>query len=522
MARNAGRTLRLALVAISAVSTSASAQRGTRPIGDPVGTVEHVWRPVRDGGPDVAAIEVRTSLIGFPDSVGRSFSVTAPITYAGVRGIADRVQNLEVKDPAGVVTFHVEDDKANPGGFPFYRHWRADRAVTFPLTISYRSLAPTRPVGGPPFGLFSAHGGVSGAGSGFLVLPEIRGATTTRVHWDLADLASGSSAATTFGLGDFELRGPVTQVQQGWIMAGPLGHYPERGASGGFTAVWLGTPTWDAPAEMKWASEMYAYLGKAYAYMDRLPDYRVFIRVGTPDARASGGTALANSFIGAAAPRPPGASPQGESSRATFTHEMGHMFVGGIDGPQGVTSWFSEGLNVYYTRLLPMRGGFTSVDEYGRDLNQAFQNYYYNSARNLSADSIVRVGFNDENVRHMPYVRGSLYFADLDSKIRAYSHGRRNLDIVMREIFQRRARGDPFNHDVWIATVVKEAGPSARDDFEGIILRGDKTLVPASDAFGLCFERRAVPERVIDGKTVLAGYEWVRVPSIPESRCREP
>ena len=475
---------------------------------------------MRDGD-DVVAIEVRTELKGLPDSAGTSFSLSAPITYAGVRGIADRVQNLEVKDTRGVVSFRVEDDKANPGGFPYYRHWRAERAVTFPLTISYRSLAPDRPVGGPPFGLFSAHGGVSGAGSGFLVLPELRGTVTTHVHWDLTGLAPGSSAATTFGLGDFELRGTASEIQQGWIMAGPLGHYPENGASTGFTAVWLGTPTWDPQAEMKWASDMYAYLGKAYAYFDKLPDYRVFIRVGTPGVRPSGGTALANSFLGAALPREPGAAPQGESGRATFTHEMGHMFVGGIDGPQGVTSWFSEGLNVYYTRLLPMRGGFTSVDEYGRDLNRAFQDYYNNSARNLSADSIVRVGFNDENIRHIPYVRGSLYFADLDSKIRAYSKGARTLDQVMREIFQRRARGEAFNHDVWIATVVKEAGPSARDDFEGIILRGDKTLIPASDAFGPCFERRALPTTTSAGAGQRVGYEWVRVPSVAEARCRE-
>ena len=523
MVRDARYVVQVAVAALLVVSASAQAQRGGRAGGAPIGTVEHVWKPVREGGTDVKAIEVRTQLSGFSDSIGQAFSVTAPITYAGVRGIAERVQNLEVKDPAGVITLRVEDDPPHPGGFPHYRHWRADRPVKFPITISYRSLSPNQPVGGPPFGLFAAHGGVSGAGSGFLVLPEIRGSVTTRVHWDLSDLAPGSSAATTFGLGDFELSGSVNGVQQGWIMAGPIGHYPEGNNGKGFTAVWLGTPTWDPQAEMKWTYDMYSHLGKSYAYLSQLPDYRVFVRVAQPGGRGSGGTALANSFMGGAQPRQPGASPQGQASRGTFTHELGHMFVGGIDGPQGVVSWFTEGLNTYYTRLLPMRGGFTSVEEYGREINSAFQDYYNNTARNLSADSIVRVGFNDNNIRHIPYVRGSLYFADLDSKIRAYSKGARNLDVVLREAFTRRAAGAPFNHDTWLALVVKEAGPTARDDFDGIIIRGDKTVVPASDAFGPCFERREIAAQPTAGATPpRSGYEWVRVASVPDAKCREP
>jgi hypothetical protein len=506
-----------AVVALVVPVVPVLAQRSTRPKSDPVGTIEHVWKPVRGGGPEVTAIEVRTEVKDLPASAAQSFSLDAPITYAGVPGIAERVQNLEVKDASGPVAFRIEDDAPHPGGFPHYRHWRAERPVKFPLMLSYRSLAPAQPVGGPPFGLLANSGGVSGAGSGFLVLPEGEMNVITRVHWDLSDLAPGSSAMTTFGEGDVEIRGAPNQVRQGWIMAGPLGKYPERGSAGGFSATWLGTPEWDPDKEMAWAATMYAYLGKAYAYLDPLPSYRVFIRVG-----GRGGTALSNSFMGGARPRQPGSEPQGEASRGTFTHEMGHMFVGGIEAPMGISSWFSEGLNTYYTRLLPMRGGFTTVDEYGQDINNAFQSYYHNTARNMSADEIVKVGFNDNNIRHIPYTRSSLYFADLDSRIRAHSGGKRNLDKVLFELFQRRERGERLDHDVWIKTVVAEAGPGAREDFEGIIIKGSKTLVPASDAFGPCFERREIPAAVVDGKERPASYEWVRVTSIPDDKCGQP
>jgi hypothetical protein len=38
-------------------------------------------------------------------------------------------------------------------------------------------------------------------------------------------------------------------------------------------------------------------------------------------------------------------------------------------------TWFNEGVNVHYTRLLLMRAGLSSVDEYGRDANSSARAY---------------------------------------------------------------------------------------------------------------------------------------------------
>ena len=475
---------------------------------------EVVWRPVRDSTPEVTAIEVRQTLHSVRDT--SAFVLRAPITYAGVRGIADRVERLAVSDGAGPVPMSSPvDEPADPGGFPYYRRWRAERPVRGAVVVTYRSLVQPPPGGGPPFGIRAAAGGVSGAGSGFLVVPENQDTVLARVHWDLSDLAPGSTAVTTFGEGDFELRVPPEELMQGWIMAGPLGRYPEQGPRRGFSAAWLGTPAFDVRQEMAWAAGMYDFLTTSYRYLDPAPPYRVFIRVLPSGGR--GATALGNSFMLSTGPAAPGAAAR--APRATMTHEMGHMWVGGIQGPIGVTSWFSEGLNTYYTRLLPMRGGFDSVSAYGRSINAAFRDYYTSRARNLSADSIVKIGFNDNEVRHIPYERGSLYFADLDSKLRAASGGRRNLDSLMQEVFVRRERGERFDHAAWIAAVTKELGPSAREQFEAVILRGE-TIVPAPDAFGPCFERRPTTW-TLDGGRQVEGFEWVRVPSIPDARCRE-
>jgi hypothetical protein len=100
----------------------------------------------------------------------------------------------------------------------------------------------------------------------------------------------------------------------------------------------------------------------------------------------------------------------------------------------------------------------------------------------------------------------------------------------MQDVFRMRQSGARFDHEAWIAAVTKEIGPSARAEFERVILRGE-TIVPASDAFGPCFERRPAkmtpPERAGRGGAPTSnavapidGYEWVRVTSIPDERCR--
>lgn len=476
---------------------------------------ETVLRPVRDSGTEVTAIEVRSVLQGTL-SADKPFSLTAPIVYAATTGIADRVRDLEVTDSQGALQFTIEDDPAVKGGFPYFRHWRATRDVAGPVTISYRSLVqPTGAPNGPPFGIRPVAGGVSGAGSGFLVLPEGVANGLSKVHWDLGDLAAGSIAASSYGDGDFEIEGPPQKLIQAWYMAGPAGRYPETGDANGFSAMWLGQPPFDPHAAMKFAGEVYEYLGDFFPHLNPAPRYRVFIRIlETPPF--GGGTALTNSFMLSRGPARPDESTEGPNG--LFFHEMIHQFAGGIEGPVGVTSWFSEGLTSYYTTLLQLRGGFSSVDDYGEAINDVFRRYYSSPARNWSAERIVETGFGDEDVRHTPYVRGHLYFANLDSQIRAASHGKRNLDIVLRELFARRENGETFDRDAWIAVVTQEVGTEAAEQFEAVILEG-KTLVPASDAFGPCFQRKSTILAVKDRE--IEAYEWARKDGIPDSRCRE-
>lgn len=476
-------------------------------------TFEIILKPVRGAGEEVTAIEVRSMLSG--GATDQPFGVTAPITYAALRGVADRVQNLQVDDARGSIPLAVTDDPEVPGGFPYFRHWKAKRSIEYPVTISYRSLVqPAGASNGPPFGIRPAGGGVSGAGSGFLVLPESKETVRSQMQWDLSALPANSVGISSFGEDDVEVTGEPARLMQAWYMAGPLNRYPASGDSHGFSAAWLGEPAFDAPGEMAWAARMYTYLGEAFRYLDPAPRYRVFMRfLDTPPF--GGGTALPNSFMLSAASA--AQSTRRGSPRGTLTHEMVHQWTGGIEGPVGVTSWFSEGLTVFYTALLPVRGGFTSVDEYAASINAMAEGYWGSKARDWPAAKIARAGFGDESIRHVPYNRSALYFADLDARIRSQSKGQRKLDDMLDPMFVSRHLGVRFDEQAWIGMVTGELGAAARDEFLKRIIQGEM-FTPDSNAFGPCFQRKPTTYTV-EGKG-LDGYRWERRPEVAEEKCR--
>ena len=478
---------------------------------------EAVLRP--EVGPDgeVTAIHVESVVHGgLQDGIDR-FSLTVPIVYAGAYGIADRVEDLAVIDRRGRVPMKHEDDPVNPGGFPFFRRWQAQREVVFPVRVSWRTrVEPPTDRRGPPFNIRPSAGGVSGAGSGFMVVPTGVASKLSHVDWDLGAFGPGAAGLSSFGEGSFELEGPPAGLWQGWYMAGPVGRYPEAGDIGGFSAAWLGDFPFDAREAMREAARSYAWLGDFFGYLDPPPRYRVFMRMIDSNQPRFSGTALGASFMLSGGPNS-GMETNGAAPHGTFLHEMIHMWVGGVEGPQGVTSWFSEGLTSYYTLTLPLRSGYGSVEEYGAGINRIAERYYTSPALGMSAADIAAVGFGSEEVRRTPYDRGVMYFADLDARIRERTGGPQGLDSLVNGIFERRQREEgSFDHDAWIAAVTDALGPAAAAEFQARILDGEP-IAPVSDAFGPCFERRLTRYEV-KGKAV-PGYEWVRVAGVPDDQC---
>jgi hypothetical protein len=529
---------RLACGVLIAAPAMAQRQSGApAKVVDPEASVDIIVRPVRNGAPDVQYAEIRERFVRSPGATNDAFVVQVPGGPPGIAAPAG-LETVEMVDAQGSVP--VRADSGNG------RRWRAQRAVTFPVSVTFRArMWPPGTRTNPSYMLRTADGAVSGQGTGIVISPIDGVDYAARFRWDLTDLAPGS--ITTSGLtDDNDVRAPLSTLSNTFFMAGPLHRYPTSGDRDGFAAYWHGTPPWDGPRAMDWVASMYEYMRKFWG--ETAPRrYRVMGRLLPPPAY--GGTALPNHFIFNAPAGPRDTADSGPL--LLLAHETGHLFVRGLQNPGGggpSNNWFTEGMNEYYAVSLALRSGLAPLDLVLQQMNLQTRNYYTNPRRNMPADSIARTSpLTDGRAYTASYERGLLFWADMDARIRTATNGRRNLDSIMIPLITRartlggeggvnndaRAGGLPgwFTPDELVDSLAKAAGPIARQMFDSVIVRG-KTMVPMSNAFGPCFELRPtkLPDRYMGTSDARAqagapvpeidAYLWVRVPSVPDARCR--
>lgn len=526
----------LGILCSAAASSMAGAQRGGPPVVvDPGASIDIMVRPVRGGAPDVQYAEIREQIIRSAGVTNASFVVQVPGGPPGPA--AAGMETLEMSDVQGSVPV-----RADSGG---NRRWTAQRAVTFPVTLTFKTrMWPPGTRTNPSYMLRSTDGAVSGQGSGILVTPLDGVDYPARFRWDMSDLAAGS--ITTSGITDEnDVRAPMSTLSMNFFMAGPVNRYPAKGDAEGFAAYWHGTPPWDAPKVMSWTASMYEYMRAFWG--EKTPRrYRVLGRMLPPPAY--GGTALPGQFIFN--------SPSGPRDTADLgpllllAHETGHLFVYGLQNPGGggpSNNWFTEGLNEYYAVSLALRSGLAPINLVLDQINLQTRNYYTNPRRNMPADSVARANpMTDGRAQNVSYERGILFWADMDSKIRAASKNKRNLDSVIVPLITRartlggqagmgnmaRAGGQPgwFTADELVDSLVKAAGPAARVAFDSVVVRG-RSMVPAANAFGPCFVLK--PSRYADfyrgsnltpppaDAKMMDGWVWERVAGVPEAKCRK-
>ncbi len=180
--------------------------------------------------------------------------------------------------------------------------------------------------------------------------------------------------------------------------------------------------------------------------------------------------------------------------RFTLAHEMFHTFQPFLSTPAGLeSSWFGEGLATFYQTRLPFRFGMISPDEYIADINWTAARYY-TSAKARVPNSMVPARFwADTRVRTLPYDRGMLYFATVDDAMRKKTRGKKSLDDLMRAMLALEKSGKETSNADWEMLLQTHLGTRAVKNFRAV-LDGAMPL-PASDAFGKCFQRVSKPLR---------------------------
>jgi predicted metalloprotease with PDZ domain len=352
----------------------------------------------------------------------------------------------------------------------------------------------------PPLELRSDKGAFSGAGETFLILPETDSAQPTfqpiEIHWNLSDMAEGATGVSSFGRGDVTVpvssegsrssssssSSPLHSLQSSFFMAGKVELYPQTPPKTGFFSAWHGAPPFDLRQLMISEEKLYAFYGNFFRQAPTGP-YGIFLRENP--VNAGGGMSLEGSFVATFGPKT-----QLDPLKITLAHEMLHTFVGGIDQPAGLqSSWFSEGMAVYYARLLLLRAGQITPAQFLEDLNTTAARYYTDAFIGTPNAEIPGRFWADTRIRVLPYDRGSMYFAVVDGEVRAASSGKRTLDDLLLAMLARRQQKLPVDQDAWIDLLTTELGAKGKTEFQAML--SGAIMLPEPAGFGPCFTRTA-------------------------------
>jgi hypothetical protein len=437
---------------------------------------------------DIPYVDVRVAAPAMHVAAGQPL-LQLPLVSSNVTSIADSLTSLRVIDSRGAVALTVRDD---PPSEPMpLRHWDAGREVSGTVTVRYRAPITNalNPRGAaPPLELRTEDGGFSGDASTFLVLPDTARAYRIAVRWSFGALGPKAVGLATLGGGNAATQRRLNAVYGSglYFMGGLVYTYPAPLPGSGFMSAWQGTPPFNGRGLMRWTQALYGSYLRFFKAPPGQP-YEVFLRRNL--VNAGGGVEVGRSFVGTF-----DRQTKVEDLELTLAHEMVHTFVGGLDAPQGLaSSWYAEGLAVYYERVLPWRAGRISTGKFLSDLNTTAGRYYTDLLADTPNSQIPARFWADTRVRVLPYDRGSLYFAQLNAELRAASHGKRSLDDLVLQMIGRRRRGLRTDEPAWIGLVQKALGAPGVAQFHAMM--DGRLVVPGSDAFGRCFERTTAPLR---------------------------
>lgn len=419
--------------------------------------------------------------------------VTLPHLVTNVDTAATAIGGLVAADDGGSLPLIArQTERKGPADGGTYTEWTADRATNGAVTLRYavpaRAVLPPRGPA-PPLSFSNDAGGVSAAGTMFVLLPPGEARYRTTVTWDLTSAPAGSRGVSSLGEGQVTATQPLSASQIGstYFMAGRIGIAPDQGPAGGFFGAWQGTPPFDAAGLLGWAGSLYGHYTRLFGQKDG-PPFGVFLR--NNPVNAGGGVGLNRSFVITFGK---GDGADIDKLKVVLAHEMFHTFQPYLKPGVLENAWFGEGLAVFYAARLSLRYRLITPDDFLKDVNAAAGRYYTSAMAAVPNSEIAKRFWADTRIRTLPYDRGMLYFVTVDAALRKASGGKRSLDDLMLAMLALQRDGRSIGNADWEALLLKDLGQGAVNDFHAVLT--GRMPVPASHAFGVCFRRTVKPLR---------------------------
>lgn len=123
-----------------------------------------------------------------------------------------------------------------------------------------------------------------------------------------------------------------------------------------------------------------------------------------------------------------------------LAHEIFHTWLGekiNLAGPESLLYWFSEGFSDYYARLLLLRAGLISLDDYINEYNEVWNQYAKSPARSAKNEQLADGFWNEGDFNKLTYHRGDILAHNINLAIVKNSGWKKNLDDMMHDLYKR-------------------------------------------------------------------------------------
>lgn len=411
--------------------------------------------------------------------------------YGGAVPFAD-YHDLQVTDDAGVVPFEVKPAHSRSTDM-IYQGIYFQRAVHGTIKWSYYLTPRVLPVGyrsSPYYDFRSEPGGINGCGLFAFIMPNTEEKLQVSLHWELAEMPANARALWSYGEGDIEKVLTPYEVAFSLFNVGVM----NSRENDSFGIYWYGELAADVDYAFDKLSQIFDYMKRYFHDDDSV--FRVFLRR-DPFEHSGGGSACKYAFIsGYSAQKPI----ELEEWIKVLIHEITHTWPAMDDTTVGQGTWFEEGCTEYYCTVLPARAGLVSPEFTVEQINEATQDRYYkNVHRNLPADKIPKIQWQDRRAQPVPYGRGMVYLGNVDQELRQSGQGSLD-DFVVKFI----KKTDPTVED-WQSFIQERLGKKGLQEFEEMM--AGKTVIPLANIFGKQFRAVEYSTTNEDGIEITA-YRW--------------
>jgi len=174
-----------------------------------------------------------------------------------------------------------------------------------------------------------------------------------------------------------------------------------------------------------------------------------------------------------------------------YSHELFHTWNGEkirVASPESRHYWFSEGLTSYYTRIMNLRNGLITLQDYVDNYNDAIYKYYFSKFKNVPNSRVEKDFFDGSGLDKIPYYRGDFLAHRWNMRIKKETGA--SIDQPMRDVFTlAQSKGTKVSNDTWKSIMTPYL--DITEDLSRFIDAGE-TIVPDSEALGPCVQQKVM------------------------------